>query len=125
MIKVLNNVSTKSLTGTLIKQDVGGRVVPRGVSRDLALIDAVVVEVVPLSIGQMPAEGRVVAAVHRPEVADAPVQIEHGPAVGLQRSGQERGQVQVGQPELDAFLQLQGSCRVIDKYKPCISGTTT
>ena len=62
--------------------------------------------------------GRVVAAADRPEMADAAVEVEHGSGVGLERAGQESGQVELVDAEVDRLVQLDGAGGVVDVHEP-------
>ena len=66
----------------------------------------------------MPRVGRVVAAADRPEVANAAVKVEHGSGVGLERAGQESGQVELVDAEVDRLVQLDGAGGVVDVHEP-------
>ena len=117
------------LTSPLEKEDVCGGHVSDLVARDLVLGDGAVVEVVPLAGGHVAAEGRVVAAAHRPVVVDRRVEVEERQAVGdgllgglggggragggwrgwgQAGAGEEGGHVEAGEGEFHGLLQLQG-----------------
>ena len=66
----------------------------------------------------MPGVGRVVTAADGSEVADTAVEIEDGSGVGLKRSGQKSGQVEMVHAEVDGLVQLDGAGRAVDVDEP-------